>query len=311
VILRALIACICSVVLFAPLAGASDAELTKIKVAFLPAEPAALVTYAKHRGMFTKQGIDAEMVPRPDPAVIIPALVSGDVQFSGTHLGLAALLKSRNAPVKVVAAGALYDPKHPTSALVAAKGRSIKRPRDLVGKTILIDSPNTIAHIGVLKWLKQGGVSPGDVKINFVLFPDMLASLAKGTVDAAFLPEPYLTQAVRQGSKIAAYPFDSVCSKRCLLTFWMARADQDSNLVARFRNAVQNAAAWANQPGNDAASSKILQKYIPKVDPKVLAKMGRTRFATHLRLSLAQPFLDAFIEFGVIPADFKVSDLVK
>ncbi len=307
---RALIAGLCAVALFAPLAGAGDAELTKIKVGFLPAEPAVLVTYAKHRGIFTKQGIDAEMVPRTDAQVIIGALLSGDLQFSGTHSGAAALLKSRGAPIKIVASGALYEPKNPTSALVSGKGRSIKRPRDLVGKTILIDGPNTIAEIGVLAWLKKGGVSKGDVKISYVPFVDMLASLSKGTVDAAFMPEPFLTMAQQQGLKVSAYPFNAVCSKVCLLTFWMARADIDANVIARFRNAVQNAAVWANQPKNDVASAKILAKYVP-IDAKVIAKMKRTRFATRLRPALAQPWLDAFAEFGVIPAGFKAIDLVK
>jgi NitT/TauT family transport system substrate-binding protein len=310
VIPRTLIAGVCAVALFAPLAGAGDAELTKIKVSFLPAEPAVLVTYAKHRGMFTKQGIDAEMVPRTDPQVILGALLSGDVQFSGTHSGAAALLKSRGAPIKIVASGALYDPKNPTSGVVSGKGRSIKGPRDLVGKTILIDGPNTIAEIGVLEWLKKGGVSKSDVKISYVPFVDMLAALSKGTVDAAFVPEPFLTMAQQQGLKVSAYPFSAVCSKVCLSTFWMARTDVDANLVARFRNAVQNAAVWANQPKNDAASARILAKYVT-IKAKVMAKMHRTRFATRLRPSLAQPWLDAFAEFGVIPAGFKAIDLVR
>jgi NitT/TauT family transport system substrate-binding protein len=310
VIPRILVTGCCAVAIFAPLAGAGDAELTKIKVSFLPAEPAVLVTYAKHRGMFTKQGIDAEMVPRTDPQVILGALLSGEVQFSGTHSGAAALLKSRGAPIKIVASGALYEPKNPTSALVSGKGRSIKRPRDLVGKTILIDAPNTIAEIGVLEWLKKGGVSKGDVKIAYVPFVDMLASLSKGSVDAAFMPEPFLTVAQQRGLKVSAYPFNAVCSKVCLLTFWMARADVDTNLSARFRNAVQNAAVWANQPKNDAASARILAKYVP-IEAKVMAKMHRTRFATRLRPSLAQPWLDAFAEFGVIPAGFKAIDLVR
>ena len=149
------------------------------------------------------------------------------------------------------------------------------------------------------------------MKINFVLFPDMLASLSKGNVDAAFLPEPYITQAVQNGSKVVAYPFNAVCSKPCLLTFWMARANVDANLSARFRNAVQNAAVWANQDKNDAARAKILAKYVVGIDAKVLAKMEWSSFGTRLRPSLAQPWLDAFAEFGVIPAGFKAIDLVK
>jgi NitT/TauT family transport system substrate-binding protein len=307
---RALITSLCAVALFAPLAAGGDAQLTKIKVGFLAAEPAGLVTYAKHRGMFTKQGIDAEMVPRTDPALILAAFQAGDVQFTGTHAGAAALLKSRGAPMKVVASGALYEPKNPTSALVGPRGSSIKRARDLVGKTILIDGPNTIAHIGVLKWLKRGGVSKDDVRINFVVFQDMIASLSRGDVDAAFLPEPYITEAVQRGSKVVAYPFNAVCSKVCVITFWMARADVDANVVARFRNAMQNAAVWANQDKNDAVSAKILAKYVT-IDAKVLAKMKRSSFGMRLRPSLAQPWLDAFAEFGVIPPGFKAIDLVR
>lgn len=291
-------------------ASGRPAELTNVKVAFLPAEPAVLVAYAKHRGMLRKQGIDAEMVPGNDPQVNTAALLSGAVQFAGTHAGAAALLKSKGAPIKVVAAGALYEPKNPTSALVAATGRSIKGPRDLVGRTILIDGPNTIAHIGVLKWLKRGGVSKDDVTIKYVPFVEMLPSLANGSADAAFMPEPFLTLAAQQGSKIAAYPFNAVCSNNCVLTFWIARSDVDPNLVARFRNAIQNAAVWANQEKNDAASAKILKKYVP-IDAKVAATMMRTSFATRLRPSLAQPWLDAFAEFGVIPQGFKAIDLVK
>ena len=39
--------------------------------------------------------------------------------------------------------------------------------------------------------------------------------------------------------------------------------------------------------------------------------MERSSLATRLRPSLAQPWLDAFAEFGVIPAGFKAIDLVE
>ena len=42
-----------------------------------------------------------------------------------------------------------------------------------------------------------------------------------------------------------------------------------------------------------------------------MAKMKRTTFGTRLRPVLAQPWLDVFAEFGVIPPGFKAIDLVK
>jgi hypothetical protein len=67
---------------------------------------------------------------------------------------------------------------------------------------------------------------------------------------------------------------------------------------------------WANQKRNDAASAAILAKYVP-IDKAALAKMSRTRFAQRLRPAMAQPWIDAYAEFGVIPASFRALDLVK
>jgi hypothetical protein len=58
------------------------------------------------------------------------------------------------------------------------------------------------------------------------------------------------------------------------------------------------------------ADRAILRKYVP-LHAAVVAKMARTQFATRLRPALAQPWIDALAEFGVIPSSFSASDLVK
>src|SRR5947207_4573884 len=91
----------------APGAG-RDTPLTTVTVATLPLEPAALAFYAKDKGFFAKEGIDAKLLVVSDPAQLVAALLSGDAQFSGLNVGGAAVLKSRNAPVRMVASGATY-----------------------------------------------------------------------------------------------------------------------------------------------------------------------------------------------------------
>ena len=66
----------------------------------LRVEPAAETMYAKHRGMFRKQGIDATLTILADPSQLVASLLSGDVQFVGISAGTAASLKSRDAPVR-------------------------------------------------------------------------------------------------------------------------------------------------------------------------------------------------------------------
>jgi NitT/TauT family transport system substrate-binding protein len=291
-------------------AAARQVQLTPIKVAILPLEPTAQAMYAKHRGMFRKQGLDVELKILSDPSQTIGALLSGQVQFAATHVGAAAKLKSDRAPIVVVAAGATFNPRKPTSYLVSARGKTITRARDLVGKTIAIDFPFTIADLGVKEWLSKNGVDPKDVKFPTVPFAQMTGPLAQGTVDAAFLPEPYLTQVLQQGSKRVSNPFASVCSKACQLTFWTARADVPESIRARFRVAIQNAAVWANEDKNDPVSGKILAKYTG-IDAATIKKMARTTFGTRLRVSMASEWLPLFAKYGVIPSSFRPIDLVK
>ena len=284
---------------------------TKVTIGFLNVEPTMQAAYAEARGFFARQGIDAELKPFADPSLIPAALLSGEVQFSAFNVGGMANLKAQGRPVKLVASGALYRPKAPTTFLVAAPGRTIANARDLVGKSIAIDARGTIAHLGLLKWLKTNGVSGDDVTlVEFRGFAPMLGPLRRGQIDAAVLPEPYLTQAAQRGARRVAPIFDATCRTDCLATIWMARKDIDPDLAARFRNAIQAAAVWANLKTNRTASGAILAKQ-SSLDAALVRTMTRTSFATRLRPALAQPWIDVYAEFGVIPASFSAIDLVK
>jgi ABC-type nitrate/sulfonate/bicarbonate transport system substrate-binding protein len=123
-------------------------------------------------------------------------------------------------------------------------------------------------------------------------------------------PEPFLTLALQRGAGRIAHILNAVCARDCLATVWMARRDVDPDLAARFRNAIQSAAVWANQEENERASGAILAKY-SKLDPALIAKVTRTRFATRLRPELAQPWIDVYAGFGVISSSFPAIDLTK
>jgi NitT/TauT family transport system substrate-binding protein len=294
----------------APASTSQNPPLTKIKVAIIAVEAAAQVMYAKDRGFFRKQGIDAEIVIVADGTLTVPAVLSGQAQFAAVPVAVLAILKSNKAPVKAIAAGAVYEPGTNTSVLVAAPGKRITRARDLVGKRVGLDFLNSIAHIGLLRWLQRGGVSRDDVDITTSPFPQLLGPLTRGGIDAAWLPEPYATLAIQRGAKRFATPFDATCSEVCLLTAYMARSSVDPNLAARFRNAVQAAALWANQKRNQPTSARILARYTG-VDAKVIARTARFSYATRLRVRMAQPFLDLYAEYDLIPDSFRAIDLVK
>jgi NitT/TauT family transport system substrate-binding protein len=305
--------CCIAVALMVSACGDGPAEPvgpTRVNITALAIEPTALAFYAKERGFFSRQGIDARITVISDPQQAAAAVLSGTATFSSTSVSGLALLKYHDAPVRLVAAGALYLPEAPTTALVAATGKRFMRASDLVGKTIAIDDSNTPADIGLRRWLKRNAVDAGDVDIVEIPFAEMVGPLSRGRVDAAVVPEPVLTVALQRGAVPIAHIFNAVCAHECLATVWMARRDVDSELAGRFRNAIQAAAVWANQEQNERASGDILAKY-SELDPALIAKVTRTRFATRLRPELAQPWIDLYAEFGVIRSSFPATDLTE
>ena len=273
--------------------------VTTITIVMPAVEGLANALYAHHKGFFRRQGLNAKITILTDPTQNIPALLSGEADFAGITVGGLALVRSRGVPVKMVASAALFRPLAPLSWLVVRRGSTVRGARDLIGKTVAIDSPSSIAHVAMRRWLKRNGVSDSRVEFRPLAFPQMLAPLARGEVDAATIPEPFLTMALQQGARRLSNFYTAVCPKICLLTLWMARKDQDVVVAAKFRNAVQAASVWADQKKNRRASAAILAKYAP-IDAAVMRRMTRAYFAQRLVPRLGQPWIDAYAEFGLI-----------
>jgi NitT/TauT family transport system substrate-binding protein len=303
-----------AIALLASVAGgaassATAGPLETVTIVSPPFEPTALAFYADARGFFRRHGVEAD-VKVVEPSTIAAAIASGEATFGPSDIGGFLNGKSRGAPLKLVAGGGLYMPKAPTAALVAAPGKRFATARDLVRHRVGIDRPGSIAHVALLKWLKRGGVRAEDVRLSFYAFPDMIGPLTQGTIDAAVLPEPWLTQAKARRAAPVAPIFASVCTKACLWTVWFARSDVDRTLAARFRNAIQEAAVWANRKENVAAIDAILARQT-KLPSNVIRRMTHSTFATRLRAKRAQAWIDVYQEFELIPQTFTASDLFR
>jgi NitT/TauT family transport system substrate-binding protein len=290
--------------------GKHAPALTTIDVVAAAITSTATVFYAKERGFFRAQGLDVKITILADPTQYVPAVLSGDADFAPNSVGGLTLAKSRGAPVRMVASGVLHRPLAPTALLVARKGVRIRGARDLVGKRVAIDAPNQLPHIAMRRWLKRNGVSEDDVEFRAIPFPQMLSPLARGDVDAAAIAEPFLTLALRKGFTRVENVFKVVCPKRCLLSGWMARKDQDPTLTAKFRNAIQAASVWADQEKNYPPADAILSK-VTLINRALWRTVTRSYYAQRLVPRLAQPWIDAYAEFGVISASFPAIELVK
>jgi len=148
--------------------------------------------YARDRGLFEKEGIDAKFILVKTEAALA-AQSAGDLDyttFSTSVIDAAA----KGIPARLVA----VTIKQPAVGLVVRKG--IENVTDLKGRKVGVSSFGGLLHVAALYVLKHYGLSPKNVTI-LATGPGNsgIAALKTGSIDGVFLPAPYDMLMAREG----------------------------------------------------------------------------------------------------------------
>jgi NitT/TauT family transport system substrate-binding protein len=283
---------------------------TALHIATLPVDADATAWFAADQGFFAQNGLDVTIDVITSGSAILAGLAGGALDVGVASIGSLSTAHARGLPIVALAPGGLYNGALPTSVLAVLVNSPLRTAKDLTGKTIAIQTIGELASFAMISWINKNG---GDGKsVKFVELPtsSMADALASGHVDAAFIAEPFYTQA-KPAVRFFGATYDGV-SKRFLISAWLAQRDwiERNPVTARkFVTAMRTAANWANQPQNMAASGAILGKYT-KIAPDTIAKMQRAQFATRLDPAMLQPVIDVSAQFGVIPKSFPASEVI-
>jgi ABC-type nitrate/sulfonate/bicarbonate transport system substrate-binding protein len=153
------------------------------------------VFVAAERGLFTKHGLDIELVKFDTAQPMADELIAGRLDAAG-YVAFPILFGGAptTARPRVVTA-IVEDAKHPLSYLLVRKGSGLRGTRALVGKKIGI-----LPTLAYRKWLeailRHDGVRLEDVTIVPIAPPLEVDTLAGGGVDALFTGDPMATAAL-------------------------------------------------------------------------------------------------------------------
>jgi ABC-type nitrate/sulfonate/bicarbonate transport system substrate-binding protein len=264
--------------------------------------------YAFDAGFFNRAGLTASISLFTNSQAIVQAAAGGAID-----VGLADMIQLANAYVRGVplgffAGGGLYSTSAPTTVLTVAKTNPIRTAKELAGKTIAVVALTSISSIAVEEWLRANGTDPAGVKLFELPFAAMAPALGRGTVDAAFLAEPFLTFA-KDDVRVLAKAYDAIAKSfyiSCFFTSkdWIAK---NPDIAKRLTQALYDAGRWAND--NRDGSAAVLAKYA-KLDLNRLGMMARTRFTTELDVRLMQPVLDIAATYKAIERPVSAAELI-
>ncbi len=189
--------------------GPFTGEAVSITVGYIPISIYAPVYVAEAKGYYDALGLDVTLQAFAGGTDPIALTGSGDVDFAAVGAGPAFWNSlALGLPIQIVAPGHAEGSPVATPLMIsrdACLSGEIASVADLRDRRVSIN-----ARGGTEYWLgaalATGGLTIDDVDLQTIGFPDAVAALDTGAIDAAMVAEPLATLAERQGIAIRLLP---------------------------------------------------------------------------------------------------------
>jgi NitT/TauT family transport system substrate-binding protein len=225
-------------------------RLATITVDTLPIANALPMDLGIKKGFFTAQGIEISKRTLQSGNDIVLALANNNGEIG--YLGWVPMMiaSTQGIPLSAVAASEVEG----TSVAdnwqnILVKGdSSIQNPSDLAGKTVAVNALKGVGEVMIKAALKRRGVNPSSVHLLAMPFPTMRTALRNGQVDAIWVPEPFLSQALNlDNARIVMAPGPVLgrfwpIGGYAALTTWTRR---NPGLFRKFRTAINKSLTYA------------------------------------------------------------------
>ncbi|KAB8198069.1 PhnD/SsuA/transferrin family substrate-binding protein [Nonomuraea phyllanthi] len=304
IVLAALLVTACGAQPDASPGGARD----QVNAGVIAIVDTAPIHLGKAKGFFTEQNIDLTITSVQGGAAAITGAVSGQFQFAFANTTSLLTAKQQGLDVKVVANGVSSTGQQGEdfSAVLVKPDSPIRTAKDLAGKKISVNQLKNIGDTTVRASVRKAGGDPGGIEFVELPFPDAPAALQSGRVDAIWVVEPFVSQALSQGARPVAWNFaDAAPNLTVAMYFTTGKTDPD--LTKRFTAAMRKSLEYADAHPDEVR--EVLKTYT-KISPEVIAKIYLPKWPVEVDRASVQTIADLALADGVLKEKVDVSALV-
>jgi NitT/TauT family transport system substrate-binding protein len=254
--------------------GSKAGAPATIKVGTIPIGDVAPLYLGIKKGFFKQEELTIQPQAAQGGAAIVPAVLSGSDQIGFSNVTSLMIAASKGLPVQIISQGVLAgaDRSHAFDALLVPKGSSIRNAKQLEGKTVAVNNLNNVGPLTINTALSKMGVDYTKIKYIEVDFPDMPAALASKRVPAAWMVEPFVSQAKAAGATVLATPFEQTAPNLTIATYFASKKyiASHQDVIARFVRAMNKSLEYAQSHPDEVRT--IVPTYT-KIPPAAAAHM--------------------------------------
>lgn len=292
--------------------GGGAGKPATLKVGVIPIADVAPLYVGIQQGFFKDEKLTIEPKIADGGAAIATSVLSGDNQFGFSNVVSLVTARSKKLPLRIVAQGAsgYKTEKDAFDTLLVPKGSAIKQAKDLEGKTVAVNALNNIGPLGINYAVEQAGGDPKKVKYIEVPFPDMIAALEAGRIDAAWVVEPFASQGQAGGARSIFAPFEAVSPDLTVATYFTSEQyiKQNGDVVNRFVRAMEKSLAYA--AANPEAARKAVLTYT-KIPPAAVQKMKLPNWTPEYNDASIDKTIQLAQKYGFVEKPVALDDLIR
>jgi NitT/TauT family transport system substrate-binding protein len=287
----------------------SGLEKSTLKVSILPTTDLGPFWLAQDSGYFKAEGLNVDSVVASSGQASLTKAISGDADIAFSTYPPFFIAKSTGtADMELVADATSVNAK--TNAIVTVPNSPVKTVFDLSGKKIAITAKNTASDLLTRSVMQDHGVKFDNVKWVLIPLPNIAAALQEGQADAAYLPEPYITQAAKTAGAIPVVDINTGATQDFPLTGYGATKKwvrENPKTLAAFQRAMQKA---THEATNDRAKVEPLLVRFAKIDEDTAKLLTLPGYGSSLDSRRLQRVPDLLLQLGAIQSPIDVNSMI-
>jgi NitT/TauT family transport system substrate-binding protein len=291
--------------------GGGAGEPVTLTVGLIPIADVAPLYLGMNQGFFEEENLTIETQFAEGGAAIVPSVISGDYQIGFSNTTSLIIAATQNVPVQIVSQGVLggSTTDEAWDAVMVAKDSPIRSPQDLEGKRIAVNTLQNIGPVTINTVLDEEGADYSTVEYVEVPFPEMIAALGSGDVDAVFVVEPFVSQGKAEGARTILYPYEQTAPELTVATYFASRQyiEQNGDVVDRFVRAMSKSLEYAQENPDEARD--VVPEYT-EIPPEAAEAMTLPQWSSDLNEPTIERTAELAEQYGFIEEQPDLGELI-